>query len=861
ACAAWHATGIDGSCATDEPTLLQAVLASLACLKETFLADEVPAGGDLWAELPLPKLRSHTPEERFSWWRELGTWLWIPAVAHAGDGGARLRLARPKDLICGTYLGFSLCSPRELAAIGGSSWIAPELLHAAWGEDALGWEAFLDAVGVEVLSPASPRAAAVLSQPVGAVSSRLGAQLSKQDWWAKVVKAGQRVRGYVSRVILQADHAESSWLRSLPVVVAECSGHGSRDHPGRQQSICFAGLFLYETYARLGGQFLPYVRFPAGDGLLTAAPSSLLFIQSCLQALGVQVEISVPGLVRCLQVLREGGRCQNAEAFADIYKEVASLSMKCGDISEEWRHELPELIFVPGTGFKHSEECTWEEDYQVQWLTGVPALSGHYQRYGPTMRRFFLDLLGMPSTHPGFLPADLIRALRFLIAKVEAAANSQDPSTVLQGTPTTAAGLMKDLPDLALEIYSRLAQACSKGSVTLHLDVRRAFAQERLLILGSCSSPSGARLRPKRLFAREAWWEVESELQETKAGHLSLQTLYGRIPESELLFLRVIGLRRCCGRADIAQRLHDSNKYNNNDNKGSSPGRLSHWTEGICIEDLEELEHIQTSSYFRPPDWQAADTSDTEVEAVAPSRPDHFQPPPAASGSSSHVPAWRSREAALEAERRATAALEAEARFLREAREAQQQQQQQQQQLQRQQQQQQQQQQQLQHQQQQPQQHQREQQRQHRHSQLSHLSEPRQHQRIVSSADTRSGGFSSWRQRQESEEQAPPPPPGEASPAPSNTASASAATTRTAAAATATATATRRAAEEQGRTAQSQSEGIQLQQQQQQEQQQQEQEQQQRQQQHQQHQQQEQQQHVQQPHSAEVLPQSRNEQD
>ncbi|CAE8650628.1 unnamed protein product, partial [Polarella glacialis] len=336
ACAAWHATGIDGSCATDEPTLLQAVLASLACLKETFLADEVPAGGDLWAELPLPKLRSHTPEERFSWWRELGTWLWIPAVAHAGDGGARLRLARPKDLICGTYLGFSLCSPRELAAIGGSSWIAPELLHAAWGEDALGWEAFLDAVGVEVLSPASPRAAAVLSQPVGAVSSRLGAQLSKQDWWAKVVKAGQRVRGYVSRVILQADHAESSWLRGLPVVVAECSGHGSRDHPGRQQSICFAGLFLYETYARLGGQFLPYVRLPAGDGLLTAAPSSLLFIQSCLQALGVQVEISVPGLVRCLQVLREGGRCQNAEAFADIYKEVASLSMKCGDISEKY---------------------------------------------------------------------------------------------------------------------------------------------------------------------------------------------------------------------------------------------------------------------------------------------------------------------------------------------------------------------------------------------------------------------------------------------------------------------------------------------------------------------------------------------
>ena len=133
-----------------------------------------------------------------------------------------------------------------------------------------------------------------------------------------------------------------------------------------------------------------------------------------------------------------------------------------------------------------------------------------------------------------------------------------------------------------------------------------------------------------------------------------LNWLHRAQEDAEFLFLRVIGIRKSCSRIDIAHRLKTSM---------NSPGPLSNWTEGIDITDLEdwplaielsrripysfssmknkwthrldqtvwiysetwmnteyghiglsnkchtiqELENIQTSSYFRPPDWRAPD--------------------------------------------------------------------------------------------------------------------------------------------------------------------------------------------------------------------------------------------------------------
>ena len=171
-----------------------------------------------------------------------------------------------------------------------------------------------------------------------------------------------------------------------------------------------------------------------------------------------------------------------------------------------------------------------------------------------------------------------------------------------------------------------LAQACRKSSMTWHADVRRAFVQERLLLLPGQDSPSNSSnpsnpnssnsrtsssqraKRPKRLFAKEAWWDVEDELAESKAANLSLRPLYEGVlgvPDAEFLFLRVLGLRKRCSRADIAHRLKASM---------NCPGPLSNWAEGIDITDLEELEDIQTSSYFRPPDWRVPERQTQESQ-------------------------------------------------------------------------------------------------------------------------------------------------------------------------------------------------------------------------------------------------------
>ena len=47
---------------------MKALLASLACLKETFLSDELPEGSRLGLDLPLP-LPKADPEARQAWWR------------------------------------------------------------------------------------------------------------------------------------------------------------------------------------------------------------------------------------------------------------------------------------------------------------------------------------------------------------------------------------------------------------------------------------------------------------------------------------------------------------------------------------------------------------------------------------------------------------------------------------------------------------------------------------------------------------------------------------------------------------------------------------------------------------------------
>ena len=69
-CVSWHMTAFDGLGLTAEPVPVKALLASLACLKETFMADELPEASRLGIDLPLATPKQLDPEVRLAWWRE-----------------------------------------------------------------------------------------------------------------------------------------------------------------------------------------------------------------------------------------------------------------------------------------------------------------------------------------------------------------------------------------------------------------------------------------------------------------------------------------------------------------------------------------------------------------------------------------------------------------------------------------------------------------------------------------------------------------------------------------------------------------------------------------------------------------------
>lgn len=504
-----------------------------------------------------------------------------------------------------------------------------------WGDDLLGWEVFLEAIGVATISP---------SGSFGSYFPNLGQRLCAREWWTQVGKFGPRVMSYV----MKRCSLEGSFLGALPVSLPS-SGKES----AFQRRVCLKDYFLHDVYACLGGSYLRYIKLP------DAEHGNQELVRNCLASLGLQVELTLQGLLKALRMVRANG-CVNIEVYADIYKAMMGFSS-----NEEQRKSLSQLVFVP-SGFKALEECTWEED-SIQWLTKVPSLQSHYHRYGPALQRYFLEVLQMPKVHPGFRSSSLLAALRGLVEHIEKALGSRNLKENLPVTPTTASQLISSMQETVSLIYAGLAQACRRGSITSHTDVRRAFVEERLLLLPALDPPTSPdvrvgsnqrgqgpdvnrtrRQRPKRLYAKEAWWEVVPDLMESKATELSLQPLYGRIEDAEFLFLRVIGIRKVCSRVDIAHRLKASM---------NSIGPLSNWAEGIDITDLEELENVQTSSYFRPPDWRAPDEeTQRHIQEEPPAPP--FQPPPARA--SAHPPAWRSDAAAADAARRAEAALEAQ---------------------------------------------------------------------------------------------------------------------------------------------------------------------------------------------------------
>lgn len=318
-------------------------------------------------------------------------------------------------------------------------------------------------------------------------------------------------------------------------------------------------------------------------------------------------------------------------------------------------------IYVPERGFVPAASCTWEDGGVMQWLTEVVPLGATYERYGAPLRAVCLDLLRVHLNLDTFPPEAFVHALQRIAEHVDRAA--LDPANMCSMAPLSASALLDSLSDLLVEAYARLARACGRV-LTSHFEVRRAFSQERLVFIARRGHT------PKRLYSREAWWDLDASLASTKADQLSLVHCFGEHALATQFFIRVLGVTCRCGRAELVQRIHMGSA-----DAGILP--LSYWTSGVSLDDIEDLETIQASAEFRPRGWrpQGPDAEDELIggpahEVPAPLEREPAFHPPQATGSSAHPPVWRTREEsereAAEAERAAHAEQEARSQRNRE---------------------------------------------------------------------------------------------------------------------------------------------------------------------------------------------------
>ncbi|CAJ1373127.1 unnamed protein product [Effrenium voratum] len=588
ACAPLTAAALMEACArhhTLESLTPEVAWTSLSMLQSLFLKGEQPTSG----------------------WRALGEVLWLPVL---GRG-----LARAQRLVCCSYLGCPAASLRRAALPWPLRFVDPWYLEGC----GLGWEAFLEQLGVHTLqlAPASARIQALpsassnsrlprveasrtwaqrklealqrmpLAELLGSVQrpqlgptqrlqvpeeclgcKDLGARLVSVEWWRELLQRRPAFQ-YLQRCLAE-DHAE---LRKLWV-----------HRPGAELRQVWEFLLQGSDLAQLAGHWLPVAQFPEGDEEA----------RGCLLQL-VLSKATPENLLRCLRALE---RCQDVGVYVAMYRRLNS-----SPLAPEQLDELRSLLFVPGSGMLAASGCSWHSTPLLE-LAEVAVLDVHYARHG--LEDFFAGLL-QPEFQ--FDCPTLLHALRRLVERVHSGEAALPGGHELDG-----------LLEMATEIYSQLA-ACLKTEPSEVQGLRRAFRTERLVLL----RPK-LRSHPKRLMPEEAWWDTHPELSELESVQsLSLKNFYQDLRD----FFLALGVHQEITRAALKALLERPTQVSS-----------SRWT-GLDVSDVEDLGLLQTSSNFRPPDWRAPD--EEEAPEQAPQRgaePNDFQPP----RGGPRVPAIRSSE-------------------------------------------------------------------------------------------------------------------------------------------------------------------------------------------------------------------------
>eukprot|EP00439_Symbiodinium_sp_Y106_P071256 s694_g12.t1 len=571
-----HARAKSGDCQQpaplDKATLRSGVWASLACLRNHFLTGAAGAPHEKGGEM-VP-------------WRELGNGLLFPCSSRRSGFGPCQRLT------CPTYFGEAVGSELQhdvLVAIMGfihgieaeahdigvcsdppPPWLRDEKEKVSESKDALttdrlNWEAFLDDLGLKPLSPCTSH-----RKVAGTILTiDLGWRLSSSDWW-KAAAASKAALAYLERRLKEADRLEITWLKQLRT----------------PERVDVAELFLRSAYVRYGGHFLPYMDLPQTD-----APVASL---ACLRRLGVATDLTGSGLRKCLQVL-EGRACQDLSVFADIYAALASLPKDEQASTGSWgSQEAPgdARVFLPPATFRKAGECVWTDHGKstLRWLCGYVALQPDYGRFGNLCRSWLVGPhVAIKHDLEALEASAFLGALRSLIRQADAASRiaPSDRQKRLAGSDSpTAAALLHELQDVAVQAYKHLAKCCRaatgedrsrvQGSIAL------AFQHEALLILTDKEWD-----KPKRLKSLEAFWDVHADVASSKASKLALKN---RLPAEDLdelktFFVDIVGIPERLSQQDLEARLRVP--------LSQAPEQQSSWNEGFGLNDFEDIATIR----------------------------------------------------------------------------------------------------------------------------------------------------------------------------------------------------------------------------------------------------------------------------
>ena len=425
----------------------------------------------------------------------------------------------------------------------------------------LNWEAFLDALGMKPLSPAT------LHRKVAGtiLTIDLGWRLSSCDWWRKVCDSSI-AHSYVEQRLKSADRVELTWLRQLRT----------------PERVDVSELFLRSAYVRYGGHFLPYMDLPEESQAL-----------GCLQCLQVATQLNAPGLQKCLRVLQLR-RCHDISVFADLYAALHALP-KAEQSSTAWGSaENPGQfqVFLPPNTFEVAKNCLWTDNGRccLRWLCGYRVLQSEYGCFGHACRSWLLGPhVGVRQDLDSLQASDFLRALRSLLEQADMASQipPEERQKRLAGRDSPSAAIfLEELQSTAVQAYKHLAKHCrdenEEERSQAHGAIALAFQHEALIVL-----TDKGWVKPKRLKTHEAFWDVHPDLAGSKAANLALK---GRLPPDDLdvlkqFFVDAIGIPESLTQQDLEARLRVP--------LSQEQPQHSSWQEGFGLDDFEDFATVR----------------------------------------------------------------------------------------------------------------------------------------------------------------------------------------------------------------------------------------------------------------------------